>query len=199
MRVNLGRGAGLARFPRARQARDLEAHAGSPVPTVSFTSLPDDARCWVFGAHGALDEVDSARLLGAVDAYLSTWKAHGASLTSAREFRDEHFLVVGVDERASGVSGCSIDGLFTVLQEIEKGIGTSMVGGGLVYFRQGEFVLVCTRGQFELMSAEGEVDAQTPVFDTTVTTVGAYRTGFERRAGDSWHAALLKKGPQTRK
>ena len=169
------------------------------MPIVPFESLPDDARCWVFGARAALDEVDSARLLTAVDAYLKSWKAHGAPLTSAREFRDEHFLVVGVDERASGASGCSIDGLFTLLQEIEKGIGTSMVGGGLVHFRRGEFVLACTRGQFELMSVEGEVDARTPVFDATVTTVGAYRAGFERRAGDSWHAALLKEGPQTRR
>lgn len=169
------------------------------MPIVPFESLPDDARCWVFGARAALDEVDSARLLTAVDAYLKSWKAHGAPLTSARAFRDEHFLVVGVDERASGVSGCSIDGLFTLLQEIEKGIGTSMVGGGLVHFRRGEFVLACTRGQFELMSVEGEVDARTPVFDATVTTVGAFRAGFERRAGDSWHVALLKEGPQTRR
>jgi hypothetical protein len=169
------------------------------VPIVPFESLPDDARCWVFGARAPLDEVDSARLLAAVDAYLKSWKAHGAPLTSARDFRDEHFLVVGVDERASGASGCSIDGLFKVLQEIEKGIGTSMVGGGLVHFRQGEFVLVCTRAQFEVLSVEGEVDGKTPVFDTTVTTVGAFRAGFERRAKDSWHAALLRKGSQTRK
>jgi hypothetical protein len=169
------------------------------VPIVPLDSLPDDARLWVFGARAPLDEVDAPRLLKAVDAYLAGWKAHGAALTSGREFRDEHFLVVAVDERASGASGCSIDGLFQVLQEIEKGIGTTMVGGGLVHFRQGEFVLVCTRAQFELMSVEGEVDGTTTVYDTTVTTLGAYRAGFERRAQDCWHAALLRKGPQTRR
>lgn len=167
------------------------------MPIVPFESLPDDARCWVFGARAPLDEVDASRLLGAVDAYLRTWKAHGAALTSAREFRDEHFLVVGVDERASGASGCSIDGLFRVLQEIEKGIGTSMVGGGLVHFRQREFVLACTRAEFAAMAAAGDVDGDTLVFDPTVTTVGAYRSTFERRARDSWHATLL--GAQARR
>lgn len=161
------------------------------MPIVPLETLPDDARCWVFGARASLDEVDAPRLLGAVDGYLRTWKAHGVALTSAREFRDEHFLVVAVDERASGASGCSIDGLFRVLQDIEKGIGTSMVGGGLVHFRRDGFVFACTQAQFEAMAAMREVSGETQVFDTTVTTVGAYRTAFERRARETWHAALF--------
>ena len=119
--------------------------------------------------------------------------AMAPTLTCARVFRDEHFLVVGVDERAADASGCSIDGLFGVLQKIEEGIGTSMVGGGMIYFRAGDMVLACTRPQFEAMAAMGEIDADVPVFDTTVTTVGDYRTRFERKARESWHAQLLPK------
>lgn len=164
------------------------------MPLVPFEQLPDDARCWVFAARAPLDEVDEPRLLAAVDGFLMTWKAHGSALTSARLFRDEHFLVVGVDERATDASGCSIDGLFRVLEKIEDGIGTSMVGGGVIYFRAvGGLVISCTRPQFEAMAAMGEIDAEIPVFDTTVTTVGEYRTRFERKARESWHAQLMPK------
>lgn len=163
------------------------------MPLVPFDQLPDDARCWVFAARAPVDDVDEPRLLSAVDGFLLTWKAHGNALTSGRLFRDEHFLVVGVDERAADASGCSIDGLFAVLQKIEEGIGTSMVGGGMIYFRAGDLVLACTRAQFEAMAAMGEVDADVTVFDTTVTTVGDYRTRFERKARESWHAQLLPK------
>lgn len=162
------------------------------MPLIPFADLPDDARLWIFAARAPLDDVDEPRLLAAVDAFLKTWKAHDRPLTCAREFRDEHFLAIGVDERASDASGCSIDGLFRVLQGIEEGIGTSMVGGGLVYFRAaGGMVLSCSRHQFELMAIEGEVTGDTTVFDTTLTTVGDYRTRFEPRARDSWAAALL--------
>lgn len=165
------------------------------MPLVPFEKLPDDARCWIFAARAPLDEVDAPRMLAAVDSYLLAWKAHGAPLTSGREFRDEHFLAVGVDERTSDASGCSIDGLFKVLQGIEEGIGTSMVGGGTVYFRDaGGFVHGCTRAEFEHMAAMGEVGTATPVFDTTLTTVGEYRTRFERPAGESWHRSLLPSG-----
>ena len=162
------------------------------MPLVPFSTLPNDARVWVFASQAPLDEIDAPRLLAAVDGYLLTWKAHGAALTCARQFNEEYFLVVGVDERASGASGCSIDGLFRVLQKIEDGIGTSMVGGGNVYFRDPTGLVVwCTRAQFELMSKTREVSGETRVFDLTVTTVGEFRTRFERPAEESWHRALL--------
>jgi hypothetical protein len=153
------------------------------VPLIPFDTLPDDARLWVFAARAPLDEVDEKRLLTAVDSF---------PLTCAREFRDEHFLAIAVDERASDASGCSIDGLFRVLKGIEEGIGTTMIGGGMVYFRAGGgMVLTCTQHQFELMSLEGAVNGDTIVFDTTLTTLGEYRTRFEPRARDSWAASLL--------
>ena len=162
------------------------------MPLVPFTSLPDDARCWVFAAAAPLDEVDTPRLLGAVDGFLLTWQAHGAPLTCGREFRDEHFLVIGVDERAADASGCSIDGLFRILQGMEDGIGTSMVVGGRVHFRGAEgMVFGCSRAEFEALAAEGAVTGETMVFDTTVSMVGDYRARFERRARESWQAALL--------
>lgn len=162
------------------------------MPLVPFATLPDDARVWVFASQAPLDEIDEPRLLAAVDGYLMTWKAHGAALTCARTFTEEYFLAVGVDERASGASGCSVDGLFRVLQKIEDGIGTSMVGGGNVYFRdQTGLVVWCTRSQFELMAKLREVSGETTVFDLTVTTVSELRANFERRAQESWHRALL--------
>ncbi len=162
------------------------------MPLVPFADLPDDARCWVFAAAAPLDEVDTPRLLGAVDGFLLTWQAHGAPLTCGREFRDEHFLVIGVDERAADASGCSIDGLFRILQGMEDGIGTSMVVGGRVHFRGAEgMVFGCSRAEFEALAAEGAVTGETVVFDATVSMVGDYRARFERRARESWQAALL--------
>ena len=164
------------------------------MPLVPFDSLPDDSRCWVFGARAPIDDVDEPRLMTAVDRYLKQWKAHGMPLVCGRTFRDEHFLVVAVDERASHASGCSVDGLFRTLQGIEAGIGTSLVGGGNVYFRdEGGMVHCLPLPEFEQMVRLGEVHGETTVFDTTVTTLGAYRERFEGPARESWHRQLLPK------
>ena len=162
------------------------------MPMVRFDTLPDDARVWVFGAAASLDEVDAKRLLAAVDAFLFQWKAHGHPLTCAREWRDDRFLVVGVDQRTEGASGCSIDGLFRTLQGLETAIGTSLVAGGKIYFRDAlELVHAVPRAEFEKMAARNEVSASTRVFDTTVTTAGAYRANFECAASAGWHATFL--------
>ncbi|HXD22926.1 MAG TPA: hypothetical protein VN613_06165, partial [Gemmatimonadaceae bacterium] len=105
------------------------------MPLTTFDNLPDDSRVWIFGATAPVDEVDSAKLLAAVDAFLVQWQAHGHPLTAARDWRDERFLVIGVDQHTEGASGCSIDGLFRTLQQLEQAIGSSLVGGGVVFFR----------------------------------------------------------------
>jgi hypothetical protein len=162
------------------------------MPVVTFDQLPDDARVWVFGAAAEIDDVDAKRLLAAVDGFLLQWKAHGHPLTCARDWRDDRFLAVGVDQRTEGASGCSIDGLFRTLQGVERAVGTTLVGGGRVYFRDAHgMVHAVTRPEFEAMAGRGEVTGNTAVFDTSVTDAASYRSAFERAARDSWHASLL--------
>jgi hypothetical protein len=162
------------------------------MPLTTFDKLPDGARVWIFGAAAPVDDIDAAKLLAATDTYLMQWKAHGHPLTAARDWRDERFLVIGVDQRTEGASGCSIDGLFHMLQELEQALGSTMVGGGLVFFRgPGDLVCALSRGDFEALSRRGGADAATPVFDTTITTAGDYRARFEVPAAKSWHNTLL--------
>jgi hypothetical protein len=162
------------------------------MPMTSFDTLPDDARVWVFAASAPLDEVDATRLLATVDGFLLQWNAHGHPLTSARDWRDERFLVVGVDQRTEGASGCSIDGLFRTLKGLEASIGATLVAGGQVYFRDSiGLVHSVSRPEFSTMAKHGEVSGSTPVFDTSLTTAGDFRAKFERPASSSWHAELL--------
>lgn len=162
------------------------------MPMVDFDALPDDARVWVFGSGDALGDDLSAPLLRQVDAYLSQWAAHGEPLTSAREWRDQHFLVIGVDQSTAGASGCSIDALFRILQGLERSLGTSLVAGGRVFYRDARGVVQCVdRATFSARARAGEIDGDTEVFDTTVTTAGAVRERFARNASSSWHAQLV--------
>ena len=162
------------------------------MPKVEFSAMPDTARVWVFGA--AAPVVGDAReaLLSAVDAYLSKWHAHGAPLYCARDWRDDRFLAIAVDEAATGASGCSIDGMFRTLVGAEPQIGTSLVGGGTIFWRDraGE-VQSAARSAFIAAAKTGDVAMETLAFDTTVSTAGEWRARFERPVAESWHAKLV--------
>ena len=162
------------------------------MPIVPFEELPDASRVWVFGSDRALagDELD--RLLGEVDRFLGQWKAHGIPLTSARDWRDEHLLTIGVDSTQENASGCSIDGLFRVLQAIERPLGTRLVGGGRIFYRTADGSVHATdRARLSELLASGAIDAETTVFDTSLTTAGEWRERFETPARDSWMGKLL--------
>lgn len=162
------------------------------MPRVPFDTLPDDARVWVFGAAAELDASGRERLLAAVDEHLSQWNAHGEPLVCARDWRDDRFLAIGVDQSTAGASGCSIDGLFRTLSRLEPELGTSLLGGGRVYHRDENGRVVATsRSAFAALARDGAVGPDTPVFDTSLTSASVWRGGFERPIRDSWHAQLV--------
>ena len=166
------------------------------MPRVPFQSLPPSARLWVFAAERPVTGSAAQRLLSAVDEHLDRWNAHGAPLTCAREWTENRFLAIGVDQSTAGASGCSIDGLFRILKNMETELATPLVGGGTVYYRDpaGPIVAV-SRDEFSELAADGAVRADTHVFDLTVATVDEWKERFETETARSWHANLLPDVP----
>lgn len=164
-------------------------------PMNTLERLPDSARLWIFGVSRPLSGDEEARLLGAVDAFLEGWKAHGHPLAAAREWRHGRFLLVGVDERVEPPSGCSIDALVRTLRELEESLGIEMVGGAPVWYREGGSggeIRRASRPDFRAAASEGRITRETPVFDLSITRLGELREGrWELPAGESWHRRYL--------
>ena len=162
------------------------------MPIVDFSALPSNARVWVFASDRPLTGRDADALLAEVDRFLTQWKAHGAPLRSAREWRDNRFLAIGVDPTAEQASGCSIDGLFRGLRALEQSLGTQLVGGGRLFYRDAS-----GRSQTApRKDAASVIDAETPVYDTSVTDARSYRESFLKKASETWVGSLLTQSSQ---
>jgi hypothetical protein len=156
---------------------------------VPLETLPDDARLWVFPATEPVCGEAAERLLARVDEFLGDWRAHGDPLTVGRAWRDDRFLVVAVDERTAPPSGCSIDALVRVLKELEGELGIALTDHVDVLHRAPDGAIRRDdRPTFARRARAGEVDLDTPVFDTTLTRLSALRQGrFEVPVRDAWH------------
>ncbi len=161
------------------------------MPLTSFDSLPDHARVWVFGSSKPLSERESSLLLARVDEFLAQWKAHGDPLTAARMFSSARFLTIAVNPDTAHASGCSIDGLFHTLKDLELQIGTSLLDRTLVFYYDDAEIRSVHRDEFTSLASAGKVDPETTVFDPTVTTLGEWRARFHSKAANSWHAGLF--------
>lgn len=156
----------------------------------TLPELPDDSRLWVFAASRPLTPDEAASLLARVDEFLGGWHAHGRPVVGARELRLDQFLLVAADERATGVSGCSIDSLYRVLKEAERELGVGLLDASLVHYRDGDGVVrAASRPDFRELVRDGAVDEDTPVFDNTVRTLAELREdAWEKPMRSSWHA-----------
>ena len=115
--------------------------------------------------------------------------AHGVPLMAGRDLRHNQFVLVGVDERAAGVSGCSIDALVRRMQQLEKVLGLELVNNAPVLYREGNAIERVSRDRFAELAASGTVGPSTRVFDNTLTRVGDLLAGkWEVKAADAWHA-----------
>jgi hypothetical protein len=157
------------------------------MPRTDISTLPDESRIWIFGISPAVDADKRSRLLATVDSFLERWNAHNQPIVSARDVLHDSFLIVAVDQK-SETSGCSIDRMFGLLQQIERELGVSILEPNRVFFRSGN-------GRVEAMSwAEFRHSGgpETLVFDTVAERLGSIRSGaWERAAAQSWHRALL--------
>ena len=158
------------------------------MPRIPFDQLPPDASLWIFSAERRLSDEEGRRVLAEADAFIGQWAAHGVPLTAARELRHGQFVLVGVDERAAGVSGCSVDKLVRQMQHLEAALGVELVNNAPVLYRHGEAILRVSREEFADLVGAGAVSPDTIVFDNTLTKVSDLRSGrWETRAADAWH------------
>lgn len=153
------------------------------MPVVPFDSLPDSSRVWIFGSDERLSEEGATTLMREVGSHLADWKAHGEPLTVASQLIDDRFLVIAVDQSTAGASGCSIDGLFRVLQGVQSKLGVNLIGGGRLFYRDGHGQVRCApQSQLDELRASGAITPDTVVFDTTITDLGKFRGSFEQRS-----------------
>jgi hypothetical protein len=159
------------------------------VPKISFDELPPDARLWIFPASRPLTDEERRRVLAETDAFIDQWTAHGVPLSAGRDIRHGQFVLVGVNERAAGVSGCSIDALVRRMSQLESVLGVDLTDNAPVLFRRDDRIERVPRDQFAELAAQGKVSPDTVVFDNTVQQVGDVRNGrWETKAADAWHA-----------
>lgn len=160
---------------------------------VNLDALPGDARVWCFGASDPIPADTIDELSSSMKGFVERWTAHRAELRAGCDWLHDRFLVVAVDESRVGASGCSIDALTSEIRRLEGVAGVSLLDAAPVWYRNsGGEIRRVSRDEFRRLANEGRVGPDTIVFNLTIDSLDAVRTGaWEVEAGRSWHAGLL--------
>ena len=159
----------------------------------SFSDLPDDARLWIHAADAPLSDATQTALLDRLSAFIDEWTSHQRAVEGAATILHDRFLVVAAATPDGDISGCGIDDLAHAIDDAASALDIAWVPSLHVLYRDDDgAVVAASRRTFQQRATDGPVTADTPVFDPSLTSLGALRDGqFEQPARDSWHAQLL--------
>ena len=159
---------------------------------IDFKELPDNARIWIYQSDRNFTESELLEIEGGLTAFLKEWTAHGTDLQAGFELRYRRFIIIGLDQRVAGASGCSIDASVHFIQQLEQKYGVQLLDRMNVSFKQGEYITYKSLQDFKKMGKARAVNANTIVFNNLVATKGEYLEHWEVPAAESWHARFVR-------
>ena len=94
---------------------------------VNFNTIPEESRIWIYAAEQKLTNEQESYILQSISDHIKNWEAHKVPLTAGVAILENHFIVVALDESKNLASGCSIDTLQKLIQNLEKDLSISLL------------------------------------------------------------------------
>ncbi len=151
----------------------------------------ENSRVWIYQADRELLLNEQEAISEHLSRFTRNWEAHGKALKAGFEIRYNRFIVVIVDESQAPVTGCSIDKSVAVLKELEHAYGLNLFDRLQLAYRKANTIEVCSKAAFEQKIANGELHAESIVFNNLVQNYAEYQQAWEVPAKQSWHARLF--------
>ena len=154
---------------------------------VSFESLPEEARVWIYPCNRSLTDDEIKNVEVRCEEFLTDWTAHGSQLEAAFKIEHKRFIILGLNEESQNASGCSIDASVHFIQTLERDFDIVLLDKLNVTFKQGNFFAYKPLAEFKKMAKDKAVTKKTIVFNNLVLNKKELETLWEVPASDSWH------------
>lgn len=158
---------------------------------VSFDTLPEDSRIWIYQSNRKFSDEEVAEIDEALKVFLEGWAAHGTPIDASYQIKYNRFIIIAINQEVQPATGCSIDASVQFIQSLEQKYGVDLLDKMNVTFKLGDHIAHKPLIEFKKMAKEKAVSANTIVFNNLVNTVGEWQDFWEVPAGESWHSRFF--------
>ncbi|MCA5003903.1 ABC transporter ATPase [Sphingobacterium bovistauri] len=147
---------------------------------------------WIYQSDRFLldSEVDEINIL--VQDFVSSWTAHGSALAGKSSVLYNLFLVLEVDEKVAGVTGCSIDKSVHFIKSLGSKFGIDFFNRMRVSYVDVENnVQLASRNDFEKLVKDGIIKNDTIVFNNLIGSSEELLTKWKIPFSESWHSKVF--------
>lgn len=159
---------------------------------LSHNELPGNARIWIFQSTSFMEYEKIERISARLMNFLRDWQAHGQDLKASFDIRYDRFIIIYLDEASYQATGCSIDKLIRLVQDLEHELSISLMDRTQIAYRDDNGMIdTMHMTVFRAAIESGELDENTIVFNNLIETKEDLREGWEVPVSRSWHKQWL--------
>ncbi|MEP7320738.1 MAG: hypothetical protein ABI761_02425 [Saprospiraceae bacterium] len=160
---------------------------------IEFDQLPEDARIWIFSIDGEMQADKHSALKEALKDFILDWTSHQQSLKASASIIDDRFIIIGLDQSQYGASGCSIDKLMRLIQNLELKTGLSLLLKNKIAIQHLDKVQWKTVAEIKQAKMEGTLDEESVYFDTMIDSVFLFKNHWIKPLNEGWLSKKLIK------
>ena len=164
---------------------------------LSPLTLSGGARVWFYTASRVMTNEECALIQSHLEAFTSTWAAHGKPLKAQAAILASQIVVLALDESDQAATGCSIDASITAMKGICDLAPTlqdlDLFDRAWVLYATDPNASEWQRAKlhaFWAMRKSGNLNDDVLIVDSTVATLREMRSSFMKPLADSWHAHM---------
>lgn len=151
-----------------------------------FEGFSPDSKIWIYQCNRPFTTEEINSISEVCKRFTDSWKAHEHQLKASSAVLYSRFIVFCVDENTAGASGCSIDKSVHLIREIEKQYQVFLFNRMLVAYMKNNEVMACPLSMLLKMYENEEINAQTMVFDNTITTLAELNSKWIQPVSATW-------------
>ena len=152
----------------------------------------DDSRVWIYQSNRLFTISEALQIEDILNDLVANWKAHGAPVKGYANLFFGQFIILMADQNATGVSGCSIDSVVRIIQQIEKQFGVEMFNWQNLAFVVKDKVQIIPRQQFSYAMENNFITPQTLFFNNVVANKKELEENWIIPVEKSWLKTKLK-------
>ena len=151
----------------------------------------DDSRVWIYQASRLFTLSEALQIEEILKDLVINWNAHGTPVKGYANLFFGQFIILMADENST-VSGCSIDSVVRIIQQIEKQFGVEMFNWQNLAFVVKDKVQIIPRQQFNYALENNFITPQTLFFNNVVANKKELENNWIIPVSESWLKTKIK-------
>jgi hypothetical protein len=149
--------------------------------------MNNESRVWLYQSSRILTDTEVAEIQEKIKQFTKEWVSHSQALSASGNVLHHRFILLMVDEKQTGASGCSIDSSVRFLQDLGMDYATDFFDRLNFAYLDGEQVKTAHKDDFAVLYSQGKINDDTIVFNNLVKDAGEMKMKWQIPLKDSWH------------